>query len=96
MDFLNSIASALLAMTLLDWLGWIANGLFAGGYFLVAKGKIKGTGLAFNLMNLGGAVLYGIYAFVTWIPSVLCLEIFWSSIALNAICRVYWPKPETK
>lgn len=76
----------------MDWnwlaieaIGWIADACFLSGYFLTSTGRIAGTSKTFNSLNLVGAILFGIYAFIRWTPPVLILECFWASLAFRAI-----------
>jgi hypothetical protein len=71
----------------MEIIGWSANIVFVLAYLLVSSGKLKGESITFNMMNLVGALLYGIYAVGNHAQSLLVLEIFWASVAVVAIRR---------
>lgn len=77
---------------MIEALGWSADLLFLGAYFLVSRGKLKGEGRVFNLMNLVASVLYGVYAVIRHLHPVLILEIFWAGIGIHALYKSF-PKP---
>jgi hypothetical protein len=73
----------------IELIGYSADLLFVLAYLLVSTKKLTGHGLIFNLMNLLGAITYGVYAVIKSAPPVLALEFFWGTIALVAIVRIY-------
>ncbi|PCH91742.1 hypothetical protein COB80_01815 [Candidatus Kaiserbacteria bacterium] len=74
---------------LIEALGWSGSACFATGYILCAFGKITGTGLIFNSINITGTILYGTYAFILGMLPILALEFFLGSIGLYAIFTIY-------
>lgn len=78
-----------------ELIGWMANACFVTGYILVSQGKIDGAGKLFNYLNLGGAILFGTYAFIVKAYPVLALEIFWGTIAIVALRKVYLKEKES-
>lgn len=74
---------------LIEMIGWTGDVLFVLSYLLVSQGKVKATGKSYNFMNLGGAVLFGIYATLKSAVPILILECFWGSIALVALYKAY-------
>jgi hypothetical protein len=76
-------------MESVEMIGWAGDACFLLSYFLVSQKKIEGDSKSFNLMNLAGAVLFGIYAIIKHTTPVLVLECFWSTIALIALYKAY-------
>lgn len=74
---------------LIEMIGWIADVFFLLAYFLVSQGKVDGKGKPYNYLNLGGAVLFGIYAVIKSATPILVLECFWGTIALIALYKAY-------
>lgn len=73
----------------LEVIGWTADILFLSAYFLVSQGKVAGEGKPYNLMNLGGAILFGIYAACKSAWPIFVLEIFWGGIAAFALWKIF-------
>lgn len=70
-------------------IGWVGDACFLLSYYLVSQGKINADGKAFNLMNLVGAILFGIYAIIKHAMPILILECFWSTIAIAVLYKTY-------
>ena len=43
-------------MIVINVVGWLGMALLVGAYVLVTAGKVQGTGLLFQLMNLAGGL----------------------------------------
>lgn len=68
-------------------LGWAGMALLIGAYALVTAGRIHGTGLAFQLMNLfGGAFLMVNSAYYGAWPSAV-LNLVWVVIGTVGLVR---------
>lgn len=80
---------------LVEIIGWGGNFFFVLSYFLVSQGQLKGDGWVFNSMNLVGAILFATYAWQKETTPVLVLELFWGSIAILALYRIYKVRSES-
>jgi hypothetical protein len=70
--------------------GWVGAVLVLLGYVLVSVGRLEGRSVAFQMLNLIGAL--GFIVNTGWhgaIPSMV-LNIVWSAIALYTLARI-WP-----
>ena len=68
--------------------GWVGAVLVLAGYVLVSTGRLEGRSVAFQVLNLVGAL--GFIANTAWhgaIPS-MALNIVWSAIALYTLARI--------
>lgn len=69
--------------------GWVGAVLVLIGYVLVSTGRLEGRSIAFQMLNLIGAL--GFIANTAWhgaIPS-MALNIVWSAIALYTLARTW-------
>lgn len=69
--------------------GWIGAVLVLLAYVLVSTGRLEGRSIAFQVLNLIGAL--GFIANTAWhgaIPS-MALNIVWSAIALYTLARIW-------
>ena len=72
---------------IINVLGWVGMALLIGAYALVTAGRIHGTGLAFQLMNLfGGAFLMVNSAYYGAWPSAV-LNLVWVVIGTVGLAR---------
>ena len=73
---------------LVDVAGWIGMALLLGAYALVTAGRLPGTGLRFQLMNLlGGALLMVNSAWYGAWPSAV-LNLVWVVIGTVGLVRL--------
>jgi len=72
-----------------ETIGWAGDIIFILAYYFASSGKLKADGKIFNLMNLGGAILFGTYAMFKQTFPVLVLELFWGGIATLALYKIY-------
>lgn len=74
-------------VVIVNVVGWIGMGLLIGAYGLVTAGKILGTSLQFQLMNLfGGAALMVNSAYYSAWPSAV-LNMVWVVIGVVGLVR---------
>lgn len=74
-------------LTLADVAGLAGAVLLCAAYGLAARGRIEAAGVAYNLMNLGGAALL-LVTFAIWrAPAGLALGLLWAGLALTALAR---------
>jgi len=69
--------------------GWVGAVLVLIGYVLVSTGRLEGRSVAFQVLNLIGAL--GFIANTAWhgaIPS-MALNIVWSAIAIYTLARIW-------
>ena len=76
----------------IEWIGWVADGIFVIAYLLVSQKKLSGDGKVFNIMNLFGAILFGFYGWQKGVVPVLILEMFWGGIAFIALYQAFRSK----
>ena len=76
----------------IESIGWFADILFVIAYLFVSQKKLASDGKTFNLLNLAGATLYGIYGWQKGAIPVLILEMFWGAIAFVALNRAFRSK----
>lgn len=72
-------------MTVIDWIGVLGSFVIAGAYLGATRGWLAAARPAFNLLNLGGAVLilWSLY----YRPNVgaILIEVLWVLIAVGAL-----------
>lgn len=70
-----------------DWVGIAGTLMVVGAYFLLQSGKLSGTGIVYQLLNLLGAagVLASLWG--TFNLSVFLLEATWVAISAYGIVR---------
>jgi hypothetical protein len=67
--------------------------LVVGAFFLLQLGKVKPTGIAYNLMNLSGAILLLISLCYNFNLASFVIELFWIAASLIGIYK-YYTSPE--
>ena len=73
---------------IVDVAGWIGMALLLGAYALVTTGRLPGTGLRFQLLNLlGGSLLMVNSAYYGAWPSAV-LNLVWVVIGLVGLARL--------
>jgi hypothetical protein len=70
----------------------IGGMIFLTAYALVSSGKIQGDRVAFNIMSLIGAILYGVFAWIENETQVFVLEIVLAFIAISTLTKIAWRK----
>ena len=72
-----------------DWVGLLGTVMILGGFALLQAGKLSGTGLVYQLLNLFGAA--GVLASLlgTFNLSVFLLEAAWMAVSLYGIARSF-------
>ncbi|MFM8514985.1 MAG: hypothetical protein ACKOBJ_01815 [Actinomycetota bacterium] len=69
-------------------IGGIGTVLVLVAYFLVSNGHLKSASLGFQGMNLVGAALLTVYAFLLFAWASVALNAVWGLIAAFALFRV--------
>ncbi|MET8143686.1 hypothetical protein ABZU32_25570 [Sphaerisporangium sp. NPDC005288] len=78
---------------LIDILGMLGAGVLVYAYAMLSMRRLSGDGLAYQLLNLGGAIALMINSAVhlAW-PSAL-LNLVWCGIGILAVRRVMATRP---
>lgn len=69
-------------------LGGIGTILVLGAYFLVSTQRVTPRSVAFQGMNLVGAILLAIYGVLLFAWASVALNVVWACIGLFAIWRI--------
>ena len=67
--------------------GWTGAALLLGAYALVSAGRLAGGGLAFQLMNLGGAAGLAINSAVNGAWPSVGLNLVWIAVGAVTLAR---------
>lgn len=67
--------------------GAIGTVLVLGAYFLVSTNRIRSASVSFQGLNLVGAALLALYAFVLTAWAAVALNTVWAGIAAVALVR---------
>ena len=70
-----------------DWVGLLGTVMILGGFALLQAGKLSGTGLVYQLLNLFGAGGVLVSLLGTFNLSVFLLEAAWVVVSLYGIAR---------
>lgn len=70
-----------------DWVGIAGTLMILGAFFLLQAGRISGTGLTYQLLNLFGAGGVLVSLMGQFNISVFVLEIAWMAISVFGIVR---------
>ncbi len=75
-----------------DWVGLLGTGMILGAFALLQAGRLSGTGLVYQLLNLFGAA--GVLASLlgTFNLSVFLLEAAWVAVSAYGIARSFKAK----
>ncbi len=75
-----------------DWVGLLGTGMILGAFALLQAGRLSGTGLVYQLLNLFGAA--GVLASLlgTFNLSVFLLEAAWVAVSAYGIVRSFKAK----
>ena len=75
-----------------DWVGLLGTVMILGGFALLLAGKLSGTGLVYQLLNLFGAAGVLVSLLGTFNLSVFLLEAAWIAVSLYGIARSFKAK----
>ena len=70
-----------------DWVGIAGTAMVLAGFFLLQAGRVSGTGLPYQLLNLFGAGGVLVSLLGQFNVSVFVLEVVWMAISLFGIVR---------
>lgn len=70
-----------------DWVGIAGTLMILGAFFLLQAGRISGTGLTYQLLNLFGAAGVLVSLLGQFNISVFVLEIAWMAVSVFGIVR---------
>ena len=79
-----------------DWVGLLGTVMILGGFALLQAGKLSGTGLAYQLLNLFGALGILLSLLGTFNLSVFLLEIAWVAVSVYGIARSFKSRGNAK
>jgi hypothetical protein len=74
-------------LTFIDWLGVLGSFIIAGAYLAVSRGWVDATRPAFNLLNLGGALMILTSLWYRPNAGAILIEVLWIAIAVIALLR---------
>ena len=72
-----------------DWVGLLGTVMILGGFALLQAGKLAGTGLVYQLLNLFGAAGVLVSLLGTFNLSVFLLEAAWMAVSVYGIARSF-------
>ena len=75
-----------------DWVGMAGTLMILGGFALLQAGKLSGTGLLYQLLNLFGALGVLVSLWGSFNLSVFLLEAAWVAVSLYGIVRSFRAK----
>ncbi len=75
-----------------DWVGLLGTVMILGGFALLQAGKLSGTGLVYQLLNLFGAGGVLVSLLGTFNLSVFLLEAAWMAVSVYGIARSFKAK----
>ena len=70
-----------------DWVGLLGTGMILGAFALLQAGRVSGTALSYQLLNLLGASGVMVSLLGTFNLSVFLLEAAWVVVSLYGIAR---------
>ena len=79
-----------------DWVGLLGTAMILGGFALLQAGKLSGTGLVYQLLNLFGAAGILVSLIGKFNLPVFLLEAAWMAVSLYGIARSFRQKAEAK
>ena len=77
-----------------DWVGMAGTLMILGGFALLQAGKLSGTGLVYQLLNLFGAAGVLVSLWGSFNLSVFLLEAAWIAVSLFGIVRSFKVKQQ--
>ena len=75
-----------------DWVGLLGTAMILGGFALLQAGRLSGTGLVYQLLNLFGAAGVLVSLLGTFNLSVFLLEAAWIAVSVYGIARSFKEK----
>lgn len=72
-----------------DWIGMLGTLMVLGAFFLLQAGRVHGTGLAYQLLNLFGAAGVLVSLWGNFNISVFLLESAWVAVSLYGMARAF-------
>lgn len=72
-----------------DWIGMVGTLMVLAAFFLLQAGRLSGTGLAYQLLNLIGAAGVLVSLLGKFNVSVFLLELTWVLISAYGIARTF-------
>lgn len=72
-----------------DWVGMAGTLMVLGAFFLLQAGRLSGTGIVYQLLNLFGAGGVLVSLLGTFNVSVFLLELVWVLISAYGIARSF-------
>ncbi len=70
-----------------DWVGLLGTAMILAAFALLQAGRVAGTGLPYQLLNLFGAAGVLVSLLGTFNLSVFLLEVAWVGVSLYGIAR---------
>lgn len=70
-----------------DWIGLLGSALVVGSYFLLQSGRLSGTGLPYQLVNIAGSSCILVSLFGGFNLAVALLQCTWIVISVYGIAR---------
>ena len=70
-----------------DWVGLLGTAMILAAFALLQAGRVSGTGLPYQLLNLFGASGVLVSLLGTFNLSVFLLEVAWVGVSLYGIAR---------
>jgi hypothetical protein len=70
-----------------DFVGLLGSALVVGSYFLLQSGRLSGTGLPYQLINIAGSTCILVSLFGGFNLSVALLQCTWIAISVYGIVR---------
>jgi hypothetical protein len=77
-----------------DWVGMAGTLMILGGFALLQAGRLSGTGLVYQLLNLFGAAGVLVSLWGSFNLSVFLLEAAWMAVSLYGIARSFKAKSQ--
>ena len=77
-----------------DGVGMLGTATILFGFFLLQAGRLQGTGLVYQLLNLFGAGGVLVSLWDRFNPSVFVLELAWVAISAYGIVRTFKARAE--
>lgn len=72
-----------------DWIGLLGTLMVLGAFFLLQAGRVNGTNIVYQLLNLFGAAGVLVSLLGTFNPAVFLLELAWVLISGYGIARSF-------
>jgi len=73
----------------LELFGYFGAALLIGAYALISFDIVVSDSLIYQGMNLTAAIVYGIYAIKRKVTPVLVVQLFWGTIGIVAIVKMF-------